>query len=59
MQSASKVSEMPQSDIQVLGKSADAVNHTDARGLNPTPGRLETTAPMVSAFAGRLDENLS
>jgi hypothetical protein len=44
MQSASKVSEMPQSDIQMFGKSADAVNQTDARGFNPTPARLETTA---------------
>jgi hypothetical protein len=35
---------MPQSDIQVLGKSVDMVNHTDARGFNPTPDRLETSA---------------
>jgi hypothetical protein len=44
MQSASKVSEMQQSDIQVLGKSVDPANRTDARGFNPTPDRLETSA---------------
>jgi hypothetical protein len=35
---------MPQSDIQVLGKSVDVVNHPDVRGFNPTPDRLETSA---------------